>query len=154
MTYVLQKVVILAALLLFLEGCFLAPAIDSFKRLGVTREDRIVLLGPQIKKLEESMGWDDNVAALALVDEKEQPAFSKEFRKQLKSERVVDHKVVNVDFSDDAYKASAEVIVRSYKVPYYVVRERTEMQQWRFNVSDGWKLTGREEKPESENETS
>lgn len=151
MSLLLRRIVLLILLPVVFSGCFLAPAIDSFKRLGVTRDDRMRLLAPQVKKFEESMSWDDSSSALAMVDEKQRVALSGEFRRQLKSERVVDHKIVNLEFSDDAYTATAEVVVRAFKVPYYVVRERTELQKWRFNVSDGWKLTGREEKLESEN---
>lgn len=145
----LRRVGLFFCAVFILQGCFLVPAIDSFKKLGVTREDRVKLLAPEIKRFEECLGWDDNFSALAYVDKEKRSAVSQQFRDRLKSERVVDHKIVSIDFSEDGYSATAEVIVRAYKVPYYVVQEHTEIHKWRFNLSDGWKLTELERRSET-----
>lgn len=127
-----------------LSGCFLAPAIDSFKKLGVTAADREKLLAERIRAFNDALSAGGPGDAEQLLVPEKRTELAREIRKLRKSERVVDTKIEAVGFEDDSYKAKVEVTVRAYKVPFYIVNERIEEQEWQFvSVSSGWLLAGR-----------
>lgn len=127
------------------SGCFLAPAIDSFNKLGVTSSDRQALLAERIKLFSDALYWGEPSEAMLFVAPAHRVTLEPEFRRIKKQEKIVENKIESVEFSEDARKAKVEMTVRSYKVPFYVVNDRTEIQNWEFNLSDGWLLASRAE---------
>ena len=138
-----KRILALFVVLVALQGCFLAPAIDSFKKLGVTAPDREKLLAERIRSFNDAMSSGAAGEAEHLVLPENRLALERELRRLRKSEKVVDTRIESVGFFEDSYKAKVEVTVRSYKVPFYVVNERLEEQDWHFTVSTGWLLAAR-----------
>lgn len=127
------------------QGCFLAPAIDSFNKLGVTESDRKALLGERIHRFRDALYWGEPGEAIAFVLPQSRQMLEPAFRRIRKEEKIVDSRLESVEFLENGYKADVEMIVKYYRVPYYVVNERTEKQVWEFNMSDGWLLSERKE---------
>lgn len=138
-------VVVTAALLL--QGCFLAPAIDSFNKLGVTQGDREALLPQHMRRFQDALYWGDPQKALIYVQPAARPKISTQLRTRDDEERIVESRVDQVNFENDSYKASVEVTVKYYKVPFYVVTKRRESQEWDFDVTNGWQLVARNVTP-------
>jgi hypothetical protein len=130
------------------SGCLLAPAIESFNKLGVTEADRQALLAERFKKFSDALYWGEPGEAIAFVAPKSREALEPDFRSIRKSEKIVDSHVESVGFSDNAYKAKVDVMVKSYKIPFYVVNERNETQDWEFTIKSGWLLVSRSETKE------
>lgn len=125
------------------SGCIFVPAIDSFKKLGISRSDRINLLGGRIREYFEAMSWQDGARATALVVPELRTTLGTKIAKLARDEKLVDHSVESTDFDEGAEEATVVVLVRSYKIPYYTVNDRRERQIWKFNISDGWLLAER-----------
>jgi len=140
----LRVAILLVLSLCFLNGCILAPAIDSFTKIGVTRGDRQNLLAQDIKRFHDALYWKKYSEALSLVSAEARDEVYREIRERSQSERVIDSEVTFVDFSEDAYEAETEIAVRFHETRFNLVQTRTEKQNWRFSVSDGWKLVSRE----------
>ena len=130
-----------------LTGCFLAPAISSMKEAGLTEADRMTRLSKDIKIFQDALYWGDQNTALAYVLPDNFESFQQTIRASKKNERIVESKVESANFTEDAYAATVEITVRSYRVPYYVVQDRLERQQWKFTLADGWKIASREVLP-------
>lgn len=126
-------------------GCFLAPAIDSFSKLGVTRSDRMNLLPQEIKRFHEALYWGRPDEAMSYLAPQTRSAVGKELVSQKRKERITDSSVESVDYSEDAYHANVEVVVKYLDLEQAtnMVMERFEKQEWEFNLSDGWKLVNR-----------
>lgn len=130
-----------------LQSCILAPFIDSFSQAGVTKNDRMRLLGEEVQRFNEALYWGRPDEALRFARADARATLQPGIRKLAKEEKVVDAKVEYVDFAEDAYSAEVNMVVRSYKVPVYIVQNRNEKQKWDFSLTDGWKLVSREEVP-------
>ena len=143
------KIVLACVLAGCLSGCFLAPAIDSFNQLGVTESDRVKLLPQQIKRFQDALYWSSPQEALTYAAAENRTEISQQLRNKKAEERIVESKIENVDFKDNAYSANVEVSVRYFVVPYYIVSRRLEDQGWRFSLTDGWKLVSLDVKPVS-----
>lgn len=139
------RLVLLLAVVLALNGCFLAPAIDSFNKLGVTPVDRRNLLAAKIQSFNDALFFGAPGEAEEFAAPDKRAELERAIRRQRKEEKLVDMRVDSVGFESDAYRAIVDVTVRFYKVPFYVVNERTERQVWDFTVSSGWQLSQREE---------
>lgn len=129
---------------LFVQGCFLAPTIDSMRRAGVTPASRRSLLPENLKKFHDALYWGSPNEIMRYVDSEGWPEISKQVADMQDTERVVESKVKNVEFDDGAFEAKVSVTVRSFKVGYYVVTDRIEKQTWSFSMTDGWKIVSRE----------
>ena len=127
-----------------LAGCFLAPTLDSLSKTGLTPRDRRALLPERIKLFQDSLYWGSADDALAVVLPESREALRSELRGLQKKERLVDSKVDGIDFSDQAFEATVEITMRSYRIPVYVVESRTERQSWTFSIASGWMLKSRE----------
>jgi hypothetical protein len=133
----------LAFVLAFLPGCFLVPFIDSFHKIGVTESDRQSLLGKSVKGFGDARYWGSYDVAVTFVDPDFLPNLQ-EFLKQTSdtNEKVVDSKITSVQYESNSWRAKVSVLVRAYRVPYYIVRDRHEEQNWKFDISRGqWRLT-------------
>ncbi len=139
-----KKILMLIILPLALNACVLAPFIQSFKEIGVTEADRIVLFEKTMKDFEVAWQAGRLSRVLRYADESNRDSLSQLLRKSKKNEKVVDITVDDVAFNEDAREADAEVIVKYYEVPYYVVNERIEMEKWIFTVNTGWRLKSKE----------
>lgn len=138
------KVLGLLLILGSLNGCFLAPAINSFNQLGVTASDRQQLLPRQVKLLHEARYWGSSTDLMQLIDP-EHPQLAQQFRAVDKGKRIVESAIDQVQFNEDSSEAKVDVRVKAYEVPVYVVKETVERQHWRFSMRDGWKVFQREE---------
>lgn len=127
-----------------LPGCFLAPAIDSFNKLGVTESDRMALLPQQVKKFQEAVYWGSSAQILAFTTDESRAAIAAQLRNRSEEERVVESKITDMQFRDDASAAQVHVRVKFFRVPYYVINDRIERQEWSFSVSGGWRIVSRE----------
>ena len=141
------------ALLLAASGCILVPAIESVSKAGLTAGDREALLPDVIKQFNESLYWGTPGKALKLVAEDYRAGFMAEYRKKDPSEHVVESKPEMFDYSDDAFSAKVDVLIKYYKVPFYVVENRRELQVWNFSLTGGWKLASKEVLSESSKTT-
>ena len=54
--------------------------------------------------------------------------------------KVVDSKIVDAEFSPDAFEAEVEVESRVYELNTLQVRTEREKQSWIFSIADGWKV--------------
>ena len=126
-----------------LSGCIFVPAIDSFKKLGISRSDRVNLLGGRVREYFEAMSWQDGQRATALLVPEQRATLGVKIAKLARDEKMVDHAVESTDFDEGAQEATVVVLVRSYKIPYYTVNDRHERQIWKFNISDGWLMAER-----------
>ena len=137
----------LALLFLALTGCqILVPVIDGFKQMGVTEGDRKNLLKPQVQGFQGAIGGGDLDGALSYLHSDApqlRQAVIDEIRRTKHKEKVVDSQIDMVIYADDANRADVEVLVKYFRVPYYVVNRRVEMGEWEFSLNDGWKLKAR-----------
>ncbi len=130
-------------LMLSLSGCFLAPFIGAFKQAGVTQSDREALLPKDVKRFTDALFWGTSGPIMEMVDEPAKKQVSQQVAEATDVERVVESKVVSIDFGDGSYTAQVDLKVRYYRVPYYMVQDRVEIQQWQFSFNDGWQITDR-----------
>jgi hypothetical protein len=126
-----------------LSGCILVPFIDAFKKTGATEGDRMALLAPEVQRFTEAIGWGKKTEALGFVLDESRKEISTQLKKIGSEERIVDSKVDEVEWANDAFDAHVAVKVQYFMVPYYVVKTRTEQQHWVFSLTSGWKLKER-----------
>lgn len=133
---------IIAVSSMAIQGCIFVPFVDAFKQTGVTEGDRQQLLGPEMKRFTENLSAGSVSSALAYATAESRKDLAKQFEKIGDGQKVVDSKVIDVEFTEDSYRASAKVAVRYFEIPYYIVKTRREQQDWIFSLSSGWKLSG------------
>jgi len=125
---------------LFFSGCILVPFLQAFKETGATPADRRALLEPETKKFSDAMLMGRKMRALSLVLPESRETINDQIKEIGEGERVVEAKVDDIQWDDDAWKATVFIKIKYYKVPYYIVESRIDQQQWEFSMSDGWKL--------------
>ena len=125
---------------LSLQGCVLIPFVQAFKETGATEGDRKALLEPEARKFADAMVLGNKSLAATVVMPESWPSISKQIRSRNEEERVVETKLDDVQYSDEARKATVTVKVRYFQVPFYIVKLRIEEQHWEFTMGDGWKL--------------
>ena len=132
---------ILCFLCFLSSGCgLIAPIMGSVHSAGFTAGDRKALLPEELKKYNTALYWGSADEALSLVLPEGREAVVAQLRKSREKERLVESKVNFVDYDADGYTAKVEVEYKFYKIPVYIVTERREKQEWKFTLSDGWKL--------------
>jgi len=119
------------------------PFVQAFKQTGVSEGDRMALLAPEVKKFSDGLTWGNRVSALEVVADQSRVAISQQLKSASEDDHVVELKVNDVAWSENAYKAKVSLKVKYYKVPFYIVKTRLEEQQWEFSLGAGWKLTDR-----------
>ena len=135
-----MRSLLLCLIVLLQSGCFLAPTIDSFKKVGFSEEDRKALLPNAVKTFSDARHWGEPGEAMRMAAEKNREQIKNLIRKEKKEQKIVEGKVDFVDFSENGTKAEVDVMVRYYKVPYFVVTDRMEKQIWEFSLTDGWQI--------------
>ena len=136
-------VVLLVAVSLLLQGCFLAPGIDAFQRMGMTASDREQKFARDSKEYQEFLYWGKPRDALRRVAPESREVLDEVFRDEDKRLRFVEAEIEDVHFNEDAREANAEVRVKYYSKPTLAIEERLERQNWRFEFSNGWLLVSR-----------
>ncbi len=127
---------------LTLSGCFLAPAIDSFKQAGFTANDRAALLPQHIKRFNDAVYWGRPDQAMAYMSDESRRELGEIYNRRKRNERLTDTSVEAVDLNEDSRKATVDLMVRylDLKAGTNVVNERHVKQEWEFAGSDGWQL--------------
>lgn len=139
------RVPVLLFLIASISGCAaVAPFVQTYNEIGVSSGDRQALLDGAVKDFNSALYWGNMSQAVALSTEQGQPSLKQEMRRRKKEERVVESQVELVDFDESSHNADVEVLVKFYKVPFYVVNERIERQKWTFELGSGWKFVSLE----------
>ena len=129
---------------ILLSGCVvLAPFIQAWKNVGASEADRIVLFNQRIKRFGEALYWSKGEAAL-YVDSDADASVRKNLTMTRENIRVVESRIKDVTYEDNAFTAQVEFVVRYYRIPYYIVLDETEKQVWKFHIGDNWYLLKRE----------
>jgi len=125
-------------MLFCLSSCIFVPFISAYKELGNSPADRKKLFSKSQKDFNTSLL---NVSKMQLqsffIDPKDAYYY---FKKNLKNQKVFKIENEYLDFDDEAKLITAYVNVKYFKVPVYIVNDRTEVQVWSFEKKLGWKI--------------
>jgi hypothetical protein len=132
------------AISVLLNGCIAVPFIAGYKEMGFSKEDRMRLFEEELKNYSHALSDGRPSKLASFVPDTKQNSFRRDVRAMLKERKIVDSKIDLVEFDKNADTAEAEIIVRYYRIPQYIVKEEYESHKWQFSVSDGWKLISRE----------
>ncbi len=124
------------------SGCVLVPFVNAFKQSGIAEGDRKELLAAEVKGFAEARTMDNVTVLQSYMADQNSYELAKSLRRSTEEEKVIESKIDDLRWSDDAYKASVFMKVRYYQIPYYIVKKRIEEQAWEFSLSRGWKLAG------------
>lgn len=140
----MRGLVLLAALALCsvqLSGCVaVATVANSFRDLGMTPADRRALFEERSVAFHNFVIWGATTPAARMVHSDARGRLSEKLKKMKKEEKIFEIKNEFVEFDDNAWRADAEVTVRYYRIPMYVVQERQEREIWEYSVTSGWEL--------------
>ena len=133
-----------------ITGCLIAvPFISAFKQSGFTEDDRRALLPKEIQKFQDALYWDDRTKIMSMVLEQSRDSVAKTLTKAASpaktGTKIVESRIDNLEFQEDATKASVTVSVKFFQAPFYVVQIREEQQRWHWGgVGSGkWLLAER-----------
>ena len=124
-----------------LSGCVFVPIIDAMHESGATESDRKQLLPEQVQRFSNALTWSNKAEAMEYVDPSAQAAIATELESYGEDLKIVDSRVSGVKFDSGAWKATVNISLRYYEVPYYVVKTRKDSQEWSFGMNSGWRLT-------------
>jgi len=141
---IVARVLVVCFLAFSLSGCVLVPWIDSYKKIGVSEADRQSLLQERVLDFQRAVYWGRPEAALAFVKADVRDDLWRVIRAKGDEEKIVDSKIEYIKFEEESYAAEVDVAVKYYRVPFYVVEERVERQQWTFTIADGWRYSAME----------
>lgn len=137
-----MKRILLVVLVLALNGCVLAPLIESVKQLGVRRSDREMLLQKDLKNYHSALYWGDTQRAIEYATGEAKDNLRDILLEMKRKEtRIVASEVELVEVSDSGFSAEVSVRVKAYMVPYYIVENTTHNETWSYSVVSGWKIT-------------
>lgn len=124
------------------SGCVLAPAIESWKQIGVTAGDRAALLPQHVKRFSDAVYWGRPDEAISFMTPDCRKALGELYNQRKRNERLTDTSVEGVNLNDDSREATVDILVRylDLKAGTNVVNERRVQQEWVFSVSTGWQL--------------
>lgn len=143
---IIARVAILVSISAFVSGCVaLAPVMQTYSQIGVSEGDRMRLLDTSLSEFSNAVYWGNANKALTFASDQAKEDLKNHIRQASKQEKVVETEVEFVDYDDDVYAAEVDVLVKYYKVPQYVVKERRERQFWQFSVASGWEYHGRKD---------
>ncbi len=126
-----------------LSGCVIfAPFIQAWKNVGATSADRIALFEPRLKRFGEAIYWSKGEAAL-FIDKSAPDEVRKTLTTEHENIRIVESRPKHVEYSADTFTAEVELLVRYYRIPFYIVTDSLEHQTWVFHVGDNWYLKDR-----------
>lgn len=122
------------------SGCVIAPFIESVRQVGATKSHRMELLEKEVNAFQAARYWKDMSVALGTAKESARPQIKEYLRGRSSNVKVVDSKIVDAEFSPDAFEAEVEVESRVYELNTLQVRTEREKQSWIFSIADGWKV--------------
>ena len=138
----LSKKIIYVFLSLFFvgsfSGCIVAPFIDSYNQLGLSKTDREKLINKSVKSFFEKLYWGSPLQAAELVKAEKRPEVHTKLVAIVKNVRVFEHAVETVTFDDDSRKATVLTNVKQFQVPFYVVETKPITTIWSFTTTNGW----------------
>ncbi len=135
-----RGILVITCLCFFLEGCIFAPLLDSISKTGVRKTDRQAILSEQAARFHDALYWGNVNDTLSFVVPEKRSHLEPILKGFTKNRRVIDAKAEDLDFSEDSYSAVVSVRLRSYKIPYYVVEDKIQIEKWVFSLSDNWML--------------
>lgn len=140
----MRRFLYLCLILSCLSGCvILAPFIQAWKNAGATEADRMQLFSQQIKRFGEALYWGKGDAVL-YVDKDADADVRKSLSFPREDIRIVESRIKDVEYEDEAFIANVELSIKYYRIPVYIVTEAAEKQVWRFRLGDHWYLQKRE----------
>ncbi len=139
-----QAFILLLVVSVFSGCAIVTPFVATYKEMGVSAADRERLLREKVEAFNRAVYWGRPEEAVALAKDESKQELKRLLRSRRRKEKIVETKLDFVDMLDDAYKADVEVLVRYYKVPYYVVTDRIEKQSWEFSFTSGWEYVTQE----------
>ncbi len=98
------------------------------------------MLPKTVSDFQDLLYWNKFQLASGMIKEDVRSKQIKELVKQYKGYRLVETKTDYLDFDEDGSRATVTITTKRFKVPFYVVEDYTEDQQWEFSISDGWKF--------------
>jgi hypothetical protein len=131
---------LLALLILCLNSCLLVPVVDSINKTGITRQQRVEQLAPAIQHFQSNLFWGERDRALAFAPSNKQERLRSIIRSFPDDQRIVDAKLVETEFTNEAYKAKVTLKVRSYLPSNLIISERKQYQTWSFELGTGWQI--------------
>lgn len=137
------KIIFVLLIAALLNGCILAPFIGAFKSAGATEGDRKELLPTEVQRFTESVSFGNRSTALSFVLPDNRKQISEQLKKMGEEEKIFESKVDDIEWSDGAWNATVVLKTKFFRVPFYIVKTRTEEQKWDFSFSGGWKLRER-----------
>ena len=129
---------LLAIALCLCTGCVVAPVIDAYNQLGLSKVDREKLLPKQVNAFQDHIHWGTPNESLQYVRVDKREKVGEQLEKGYEGVRVVESKVQSIQYNDASDVADVTLKVKYFKVPFYVVTDRVEKQHWEFSLSDGW----------------
>ncbi len=106
-------------------------------------DEKMALLEKKVNAFNQAMYWGDSNGALLFTTLKSRDKVKKVVKGVRKKINYVNLEVQDIDLEEDKEndKATIKVEVEYYKVPHYMIKTRTEIQEWVFYRFDGgWKL--------------
>lgn len=138
---------LLVFILLSLSGCFLVPIINGFQEVGATASARRDLLKKTVEAFHNAIKSCDMTSAMTYISKEDnvlRDQVRSELRRNKEKQKIVTSSIDFVEFDDDAYFVDVEIRTKYFIVPYYVVNERLETEQWQFvSMGTKWQLKSR-----------
>ena len=125
---------------LAVSSCILVPAIDSIKKAGITSSDRKELLSRNIKLFHDALHWGNVNDAMVFASPEKADKIAEYLQNTSEDKKIVESKVKNVIFDEDAYTATVTIKTKAFRIPVYVVEETTEEETWKCTLTDNWKI--------------
>lgn len=147
-----RKCCFLFLILFTLSSCIFVPLFEGVKKVGITKSDREALLPDKIKEFHELIYWNKMTDAVGYIQGNSRQEQARALKKDVKDYHVVDSKVDFISYNDDSTSAKVDIIVRRYKIPYYIVEEITQEETWEFSTVDGWLFVSKKNIPKSSND--
>lgn len=123
-----------------LSGCILAPSIGSVQKAGITESGRKQTLGESVKSFNTALFWENYPLANSFAAKENIDNIKVELQKKRSDGRVVESKIENIVFNNDAYIAEVDVLHRVQSLSTNIVSPITEKQEWVFSLYDGWRI--------------
>jgi hypothetical protein len=138
----------LTLLLCFLtSGCVaIASLMDAVQSAGATPADRRALLPRATKDFNSAVYWGDGSRALTFVEPESRGEIAAIISTNRDKEQPVETSVVFNDFDEYAWEAKVTVRWKYFKIPYYIVEERQQLQEWHYTLGRGWRVVSLKDK--------
>jgi len=153
----LLRLCLLVFLLVSTSSCVLMPIINGFNEMGATSSSRQELFKTAVKAFNNAMQSGDMTTAIAFIDKENielRTQVKTELRRNKRKEKIVNSEIDFVEFDDSSYKAEVEIRTKFYIIPYYIVNERLEIEEWEFSTLNEkkWHLISRKIEKIDDNE--